>query len=93
MSASLRRLTHGSWPESFPIAQFPNAPLAAALAGVVAERLTEGRAHSYAQAVASLGLTIWAYLELTEGVNWFRRVLGAAGLAYVLVRLAMSLES
>lgn len=75
------------------MAQFPNAPLAVALAGMVAERLTEDRAHSYAQAVVSLGLGIWAYGELTEGVNWFRRLLGAAGLAYVVVRLAMALDS
>jgi hypothetical protein len=53
----------------------------------VAERLTDGRAHDVAKAVTLIGLAIWAYLELTAGNNWFRRILGAAGLAYVLLRL------
>lgn len=88
LAARVRALPRHSWPESFPLAQFPNPPLAVALAGVVAERLTEDRAHDYAEAVVSVGLAIWAYGELAEGVNWFRRVLGAAGLAYVLSRLA-----
>jgi len=85
--AALRRLPGKGWPEGFTIAQFPNAPLAVAFAGMAVERLTDGRAHDYGQAIASAGLAIWTYEELTEGVNWFRRGLGAAGLAYVLVRL------
>lgn len=87
LAARLQSLPGKGWPESYPIAQFPNAPLAVAFAGVVAERLTDGRAHDYAEAVVSVGLAIWAYHELTEGVNLFRRALGAAGLAYVLARL------
>lgn len=86
--ADLRRLPQSGWPESFPIAQFPNPPLAAALVGAVVARLTDGRGHAYAEAVVSVGLGVWAYEELTEGVNWFRRLLGAAGLAYVVSRLA-----
>jgi hypothetical protein len=93
VNARLRRLSGTGWPASFPVAQFPNAPLAAALAGILVERLTEGRTHAYAQAVVSVGLGVWAYGELTEGVNWFRRLLGGAGLVYVLVRLGMALES
>lgn len=87
MGAALRRLPQKGKPESFTIAQFPNAPLGAAFVAMAAERLTDGRARDYAEAVASAGLAIWAYEELTEGANWFRRALGGAGLAYVLVRL------
>jgi hypothetical protein len=81
------KLVHRSWPERFPLAQFPNAPLGVALAGLIAEQLTDGHAHDYAEAVVSIGLAVWAYEELADGVNWFRRVLGAAGLAYVVTRL------
>lgn len=87
MAAFLRRLPQKGWPERFHLVEFPNAPLAVGLAGMVAERLTDGRAHDYAEAVAAIGIAIWAYLELTDGSNWFRRLLGVAGLAYVLVRL------
>lgn len=85
--ADLRRLPQSGWPPSFPVAQFPNAPLAAALVGAVVARLTDDPVHAYAEAVVSVGLGVWAYEELTDGVNWFRRLLGAAGLAYVLSRL------
>jgi hypothetical protein len=33
-------------------------------------------------------IAIWAYLELTAGVNMFRRALGLAGLAYIVVIIA-----
>ena len=75
------------WPPHFPLVQFPNIPLGVAIAGIVAERLTDGRAHDYAEAVVSIGIAVWAYEELADGDNWFRRVLGAAGLAYVVTRL------
>jgi hypothetical protein len=71
------------WPESFPLAQFPNAPLLVALGGSLVAALTEGSVHAYAHAVFYVGLTVWAWEELTAGVNWFRRALGAAGLVYV----------
>jgi hypothetical protein len=86
--AFVRRLPQAGWPQRFHLVEFPNAPLAVALAGMVAERLTDGRAHDYAGAVAAIGIAIWSYLELTDGSNWFRRLLGAAGLTYVLFRLA-----
>ena len=82
-----RDARHGV-PPAFPVAQFPNAPLWVALGAGVAGRLVRGRADDVASAVFFVALGIWAYLELAEGVNWFRRVLGAAGLVYVVVRLA-----
>lgn len=44
------------------------------------------------RAVFFVGLTIWAYLELAEGVNGFRRVLGAVGLAYVIFAITKELS-
>jgi hypothetical protein len=79
------------WPASFPVAQFPNAPLAVALAASLAGRFVDGRAHDYTTAAFHLALAIWAYLELTDGANWVRRLVGAAGLAYVVVSLAAKL--
>ena len=85
-----RAAKHGV-PPSFPVAQFPNAPLLVAFAAFLVDRLVEGRAGDYASAVFFTALAVWAYQELTDGVNWFRRLLGAAGLVFVVVRLASRL--
>jgi hypothetical protein len=89
--AWLVRAQHG-WPPGFPIAQFPNAPLLVALGASLAGRFLDGRAHDYATAVFYVALGIWAYGEITEGANWVRRLLGAAGLVYLVVNLATSLD-
>lgn len=89
--AWLARAQRG-WPADFPLAQFPNAPLAVALAASVAGRFADGRAQDYATAVFHLAIAVWAYLELTEGVNWVRRLLGVAALVFVVVRLAAALD-
>ena len=34
-----------------------------------------------------VGIAVWAWLELAEGVNLFRRVLGAAALAWTVYML------
>jgi len=75
------------WPASFPIVQFPNAPLLIAFAASIIASATNGSVHEYARAASYLGLGVWAWLELTDGVNWFRRVLGAAGLVYVVAEI------
>ncbi len=79
------------WPASFPLAQFPNPPLLAALGGWLVAALTEGSVHSYARAVFYAGLAAWAWQELESGANWFRRTLGAAGLVYVVVMVGSAL--
>lgn len=75
--------------KGYVIAQVPNLPLTIALLAIVAGWiLNEGStAFSLARAVFFTGFTIWAYLELAEGVNGFRRLLGLAGIAYVVVAL------
>jgi hypothetical protein len=74
----------------YTVAQFPNLPLAAALFGLALSWVFSpgSAAHAASRAVFYVGLGIWAWLELAEGVNGFRRVLGAAGLVYVVVSLA-----
>lgn len=77
----------------YVVAQFPNPPLILALFGLVASWLLGdgSTAHAVARAIFYVGLTIWAYLELAEGVNAFRRVLGAAALAWLVFSLQSQL--
>jgi hypothetical protein len=78
----------------YTVAQFPNVPLGAALVALVASWILSSgsTAHAFARAVFYVGLGVWAWLELSDGVNGFRRVLGAAGLAWVLVSLSGDLD-
>jgi hypothetical protein len=86
-----QRLQHG-WPVSYPIAQFPNAPLLAAFGGLGVAAVTDGAVHDYARATFYTGLTAWAWWEVTDGVNAWRRVIGAAGLAFVVVSVGQALH-
>lgn len=90
LSDRWRRGQHG-WPASFPLAQFPNAPLLVALGGWLVAALTDGSAHSYARATFYAGLAAWAWGELAGGANWVRRALGAGGLVYVVVKVGEAL--
>ena len=86
-----RRAQRG-WPESFPIAQFPNAPLLVALGGSAVAAATDEPVRPYALATFYVGLSAWAWAELVDGANWFRRALGAAGLVYVVVRVGVAYD-
>jgi hypothetical protein len=70
--------------DEITIAQFPNAALWVFLGATVARRIVEksrplGRVFGW---VALAALLIWAVDEVLRGVNPWRRVLGAAVLAY-----------
>jgi hypothetical protein len=79
------------WPKGFAVAQLPNAPLIAAFAAWIVAALTSGDVHAYARAAFYTGLAAWAYGELADGSNWVRRVLGGAGLIYVVARVGAAL--
>lgn len=81
---------HG-WPKSFPLVQFPNAPLLVGLAALLVAGITEGSVHNYARATFYAALAVWAWGELTAGVNWVRRMLGAVGFIYVVMKVAEAL--
>jgi hypothetical protein len=87
-----KRGQHG-WPASFPLVQLPNLPLAAAAAGWLVAALTDGLVHDYARATFYTGLAAWAWKELDDGVNWARRAIGAAGLIFVIVKIAEALRT
>jgi hypothetical protein len=89
---SFRRLTQLSFPKSYPIVQFPNAPLILAfVSGLVAQH-SRGQEHAFAQAVSYLSMVVWSYLELFHGVNKFRRLLGLAYTVSTVVHLAGALH-
>jgi hypothetical protein len=94
LSAGLayKRLADLSLPRRFPIVQFPNLPLIVALAADAVGHFLTGIAHSYATSASYLALTIWAYEELVNGVNWFRRLLGLAFVILLIVRVAHALH-
>jgi hypothetical protein len=86
--AGYQHLRGLSWPEGYPIAQFPNPPL---IIGLVALGLRYLATGSWADALGAIGyvfIAIWAYLELTAGVNMFRRAIGLAGLTAIVVIIA-----
>jgi hypothetical protein len=81
-----------SFPRRFPIVQFPNLPLIVAFLAGEAGQLLNGAEHPYARAVSYLAMTIWAYEELVDGVNWFRRLLGFAYMLILVIRVAHAIH-
>jgi hypothetical protein len=75
------------WPGRFPIAQFPNPPLLLAFAGLGLAAVARGTPHDVGRAVFMVGLAVWALGETAGGVNWFRRLLGAGALVWIVVGL------
>jgi hypothetical protein len=71
--------------------QVPNAPLLLALGGWLVAVLTDGSVHAYARATLYAGLAAWAWEELSGGVNWVRRAIGAGGVLYVVVKVGAAL--
>lgn len=72
------------------IAQFPNAPLWVFLASAAARVILQptGIAASALEIVGSVALFVWAVMEIVQGVNPARRLLGAVVLIAVTVGAA-----
>jgi hypothetical protein len=90
--AAYRRLTRLAFPRRFPIVQFPNLPLIVAFLASQAGRVVGAGEHPYAMSISYLAMTIWAYEEFVDGVNWFRHLLGAVYLVIMVVRVAHGVE-
>jgi hypothetical protein len=86
--AELWRRGQAGWPRSFPIAQFPNPPLLIAFAGWGLAAAADDAAHDVGRAVFTIGLGVWAWEEAIDGVNWFRRLVGAGALVWLVAGLA-----
>jgi hypothetical protein len=91
IAAAWRRGQEG-WPSRFVLVQVPNLPLIVALTGSVVDGLANGRTADYADAVSRLAFAVFAYLELIDGANWFRRLLGAAVLVELVITLGRALH-
>ena len=73
------------------IAQAPNLPvLVGVAASLLQSVLPSGQLHRAAALIAFGALFTWAWQELFEGVNYFRRALGLIGLASL---IALGLNS
>jgi hypothetical protein len=90
--AELWRRGRVGWPRRFPIAQFPNPPLLFAFVGLGLAAECSGTVHEVGRAVFTLGLAVWAWEEAVSGVNWFRRLLGAGVLIWIVAGLAGELR-
>ncbi|MBO9534060.1 MAG: hypothetical protein J7513_13900 [Solirubrobacteraceae bacterium] len=86
--ARYRRLVKLGWPRSYPLVQFPNAPLLVALGASVVGWFVSGDAQDYATAVGTVGIAVWAWQEAVDGDNGFRHALGVGGLIYTVITLA-----
>lgn len=77
----------------YTVGQFPNPPLWAAFAALLGAIVTAdgSTANDVARAVFYVALTVWAYEELANGVNGFRKALGAAVLVLVVVAVASAI--
>jgi hypothetical protein len=47
--------------------------------------------HDDARAAFYVALAAWAWLELADGVNWARRVLGAGVLVFLVVEIGAAI--
>lgn len=90
--AELWRRGQMGWPQRFPIAQFPNPPLLLAFAGWGLAAKSSGATHGVGRAVFTLGFAVWAWEEAVGGINWFRRLLGASALVWIVAGLAGDLK-
>ncbi len=82
-----RRAAQHGWPASYPLVQFPNLPVVIGVVALLTSMTTTGSTHDAALAIGRTFLAIWAYLELTSGINGFRRTIGGVVLAAVLWKL------
>jgi hypothetical protein len=75
----------------FVIAQFPNWQLTLMFVGWLGTKFTEGNLYAACRATFYIGGIIWAYEEIFNGVNWFRRVLGGVVMFFLTVSLVKNL--
>lgn len=73
--------------KNFTIFQMPNPPLILAGFGYLIELITHGDLKIFGTSLMIISLTIWAYLEIVSGVNWFRRLLGTFVIINTFIKL------
>jgi hypothetical protein len=88
---ALRRIQDSGSRDAFPLVQFPNLPLIVAFLASQASHLVAAPMQPYARSLAYLAMAVRAYEELSDGVNWFRRLLGLAYVVTIVLRVAHAL--
>ncbi|MDP3988964.1 MAG: hypothetical protein Q8P93_01895 [bacterium] len=73
------------------ILQFPNTPLIILIIARIIAQFSPGTIHALALAVFYAAGFIWAYREITDGSNWFRKLLGFVVGIYFLYTLTLLL--
>ena len=78
----------------YTVGQFPNLPLWVALAALLVAQLSDdaGAVDDTVHAVMYMALTVWAYEEAADGVNGFRRTLGAVALVLIVLAVGRALR-
>ena len=66
------------------VASVPNAPIFTWFIAMILAFFVSGNLHTLLVAVERGALFTWAWLELFQGVNYFRRALGFVVLVYIL---------
>jgi hypothetical protein len=72
--------------------QRPNFVLIAALIGLALDKFTTDMPHRVGEVLFISASIVWSYQELTTGRRWFRKLLGLAVLAYVIISLFNKLQ-
>lgn len=77
----------------YTVGQAPNPPMIVALIALILSLVLPDGSLSFgiAKGVFLIAFTVWAWEELSDGVNGFRRFLGAAGLLVILILLVTEL--
>jgi hypothetical protein len=75
------------------IVQWPNAPLWISWAGSFVSMIFKtGPIHAAGMVVSMIAIIIWSYLEITAGVNWFRKGLGIVVMVWTAFSLFQKLQ-
>jgi hypothetical protein len=93
-----RDVRHSAWDKFWKnpqghvvIWQMPNIPLIGWAVLTVLSLLTKGRLSDVLSWLSSASLIVWALLEVSKGVNYFRRLLGLLVLVAAVMSLAKNL--
>jgi hypothetical protein len=69
---------------TFVLLQWPNIPLTIWLTCTLISRFTIETTQIVSTFIGTMSLVVWSLLEITTGVNYFRRFLGSGILLYII---------
>ncbi len=68
------------------IAQTPNLPLVVWIVSVIFQNITQGDVKVLLEITSFSAIFIWSIMEIFQGVNYFRRILGVLVLIVTLIQ-------